>query len=215
MSYPLMAPDDNRKWELDLLLQGTIGFYEFTSEAEDVGAVTAVPGLMLQYPVLDNWWLKPFGQIGVGKDFAGGDFVLIGGAGIKSLADFPLGNGIVWELGNSLTIADNSDSGQNISDQGFSMLEIGVNRRNPLVHQVFGRQADLNLFGVYTEFLNDFQFFQVEADDVRIRRLVKFGFALTAKEKFSILGLKFTGGGLDVTFGDNYFGIGWNTGFPF
>jgi hypothetical protein len=215
LSYPVLEPSEDRKWALDLMLQGTIGFYEFTSEAEDVGAVTAVPGLMFQYPVLDNWRLKPFGQIGLGKDFRGGDFVLIGGGGIKSLADFRQANGIVWELGNSLTIADNSDSDKSITDQGFSMFEIGINRRNPLRHRVFGRQSVLNLFAVYTEFLNDLEFFQVEADDIRIKRLVKFGFAITSEEKFSILGIKFTGGGLDVTLGDNYFGIGWNTGFPF
>ena len=54
--------------------------------------------------------MKPFGQIGVGKDFSDGDTVLIGAAGIKSLAAFPQANGAVWELGNSLMFADNSDS---------------------------------------------------------------------------------------------------------
>ena len=39
--------------------------------------------------------------------------------------------------------------------------------------------------------------------------------ALTARKKFSILGIEFKGGGLDITFGKGYFGIGLNMGFPF
>ena len=215
VSIPLVEPHTERKWELDLLLEGTIGFYDSLDETTGAAAITAVPGLMLQYPVLDNWWLKPFGQIGVGKDFSGGDVVIIGGAGIKSLAAFPQANGVVWELGNSLTIADNSDSSDNSSDDGFSMFEIGLNRRNPINYRVLGQPTDLNLFFIYTEFINDLKFFQADVRDTRLERLFKFGLAFTSTEKFSILGIKFSGGGLDVTLGDDYLGIGLNMGFPF
>ena len=211
----LLEANSLRKWELDLLLEGTIGFYDFLTSDTSVAAVTAVPGLRVSYPVRDNWWLKPFGQIGVGKDFSDGDTVLIGAAGIKSLAAFPRPNGAVWELGNSLMFADNSDSSENLSDDGFSMFEIGLNRRSPIDFRVLGQPTDLNLFFIYTEFINDLEFFQVDFTDTRLKRTYKFGFAFTARETFSIIGIKFGGAGVHVSLGDNYFGIGINTGFPF
>jgi hypothetical protein len=211
----LLEANSQRKWELDLLLEGTIGFYDFLTSDTSVAAVTAVPGLRASYPVRDNWWLKPFGQIGVGKDFSDGDTVLIGAAGIKSLAAFPRPNGAVWELGNSLMFADNSDSSENLSDDGFSMFEIGLNRRSPIDFRVLGQPTDLNLFFIYTEFINDLEFFQVDFTDTRLKRTYKFGFAFTARETFSIMGIKFGGAGLNVSLGDNYFGVGFSTGFPF
>jgi hypothetical protein len=211
----LLEANSQRKWGLELLLEGTIGFYDFLTSDTSVAAVTAVPGLRVSYPVRENWWLKPFGQIGVGKDFSDGDTVIIGAAGIKSLADFPRANDVVWQLGNSLVFADNSDSEENVSDDGFSMFEIGLNRRSPINTRVLGKPTDLNLFFVYTEFINDLDFFQADFSDERLKRLYKFGFAFTTKEKFSLVGIKFRGGGVHVSLGDNYFGIGINTGFPF
>ncbi len=215
LTRPLLKSHAQREWELDLLLQGTIGFYDFLTADTDVAAVTAVPGLMLTYSVRENWWLKPFGQIGVGKDFSDGDTVLIGAAGIKSLAAISQANGAVWELGNSLMFADNSDSSDTPLDDGFSMFEIGLNRRSPIDYRVLGQPTDLNLFFIYTEFINDLEFFQVDFTDTRLKRIYKFGFAFTAEEKFSIMGIKFGGAGLNVSLGDNYFGIGFLTGFPF
>jgi len=215
LRIPLAKSRTQRAWELDLLLEGTIGFYNILTNAADVAAITALPGLMVKYPVRDNWWLKPFGQIGIGKDFSDGDTTIIGAAGIKSLAAFPRTDDVEWQLGNSLMFADNSNSDENVSDDGFSMIEIGLNRRSRIDYRILGQPTDLKLFFVYTEFINDLEFFQVDFNDTRLRRLYKFGFAFTAKEKFSIQGVKFGGGGMHVSLGDNYFGIGLNTGFPF
>ncbi len=211
----ILEANSYRPWELELLLEGTIGFYDFLTGDTSVAAVTAVPGLRVTYPVRENWWLKPFGQIGVGKDFSGGDTTLIGAAGIKSLANFPRANDVVWQLGNSLMVADNSRSDENPNDDGFSMFEVGLNRRSPIETRILGQLTDLNLFFVFTEFINDLDFLQTDFNDERLKRLYKFGFAFTAQEKFSIFGIKFNGGGVHVSLGDNYFGIGLNTGFPF
>ena len=86
-SYTLRETD-KEKWGLELLLPATIGFHD--NADENSGTVTFVPGLRLNYPVLDNWWLKPFGQFGFGKDFSGSDIAWIYGVGIKSLATFEL-----------------------------------------------------------------------------------------------------------------------------
>jgi hypothetical protein len=205
---------DEQNWGMELLLPATIGWYNL-ADFEDVGAVTFVPGIRIVYPVRENWWLKPYGQFGIGMDFSGGDTVAIGGAGLKSLALFPLKNGIELELGNNLAYADNSKSDESQADNGFSMFEIGLNSRWPLNVTLFDRQTFLNVFFVHTRFLNELVFLNADLFEDKITRLYKFGISLEGKPEFSILGVEFRGGGLDFTFGKDYFGIGLITGFPF
>ena len=210
-SYTLREAD-TQNWGLEVLLPATIGFHD--NEDGNVGTLTFVPGLRFNYPVLDNWWLKPFGQFGFGKDFSGSDIAWIYGAGIKSLATFDLKSSEL-DFGTAFTWAAQNQSGGG-SDNGFSMVEIGLNSRWPTNFTVLDRKSDLNLFFVYTEFVNDLDFERAQKDNKNIHRLYKFGIALSSEEKYPILGLfDLRGGGVDVTFGKGYFGMGLTTGFPF
>jgi len=210
-SYTLRE-GDSEKWGLELLLPATIGFHDH--EDGNDGTVTFVPGIQFTFPILDNWSLKPFGQYGFGKDFSGSDIAWIYGAGIKSLVTFDFKSSEL-DFGTAFTWADQNQSGGG-SDKGFSMIDIGLNSRWPTSITLFDRKSDLNLYFVYTEFVNDLNFERAEKDNKTIHRLYKFGIALSAEEKYPILGLfDLRGGGLDVTFGDGYFGMGLTTGFPF
>jgi hypothetical protein len=205
---------DEYDWGLELLLPATIGWYNL-SKLDDVGAITFVPGLRLVYPVKENWWLKPYVQIGFGRDLSGGDTALIAGGGIKSLAVFTLKNDIELELGNNLAYADNSESDKSPVDNGFSMFEIGLNSRWPLNVTLLDRRTFLNVYFIYTDFLNELVFFDADLFEDDLTRLYKFGISLEGRPEFSILGFEFRGVGLEVSFGKDYFGIGFNTGFPF
>ena len=210
-SYTLREAD-SENWGLEILLPATIGFHD--NEDGNSGTLTFVPGLQLNYPVLDNWWLKPFGQFGFGKDFSGSDIAWIYGLGIKSLATFDLKSSEL-DFGTAFAWAAQNQSGGG-SDSGFSMVEIGLNSRWPTNITVLDRKSDLNLFFVYTEFVNDLDFERAQKDDKNIQRLYKFGIALSSDEEYPILGLfDLRGGGVDVTFGKGYFGMGLTTGFPF
>lgn len=212
-SYTLRETD-SENWGLELLFPATIGFHEFSDGQDNEETITFVPGVQFAYPVLENWWLKPFGQFGFGKDFSGSDIALIYGVGIKSLVTFEIRNS-EFDFGTAFTWAEQNQSGGG-SDSGFSMIEIGFNYRWPTDITVLDRKSDLNLFFVYTQFVNDLNFERAQKDNKKIQRLYKFGTALSSKDKFPVFGLfDLRGGGVDVTFGDDYFGIGLTTGFPF
>jgi hypothetical protein len=212
LSYTLR--ETNREdWGLDLLLPVTFGVNEFMDDDETVASATFVPGLMVSYPVLDNWWLKPFAQFGVGNDFSSGELAYIYAAGIKSLVRFEL-DGFDIELGNALVMAENTSSERG-RDNGFSMGEIGLNVRLPLDFKVQNKPTNLNIFTVYTEFLNSLDFFQAPNDEIDINRLYKFGLALGVDGNLDILGFAFRGVGVDLTLGDGFTGFGLTTGFPF
>ena len=212
-SYTLREAD-SQKWGLALLLPATIGFHDYTDGQDNQATITFVPGAQFVYPVLENWWLKPFGQFGFGKDFSGSDIALIYGAGIKSLATFDLKSSEL-DFGTAFTWAAQNQSGGG-SDSGFSMFEIGLNSRWPTNITVLDRKSDVNFFFVYTDFINDLDFERAQKENKTVQRLYKFGIALSSEENYPILGLfDLSGGGVDVTFGDGYFGVGLTTGFPF
>ena len=144
-SYTLREAD-SEKWGLEFSFPVTLGLNEFARGYEDLALVSLVPGISLIYPVKENWWLKPFLQVGCGKDFEGDDASWIWGGGIKSLAIFPYKN-LEFEIGNSLMIADNSKSGQEVSDDGFSMWETGLNVRWPVDFKVQNRDTHVNFGG--------------------------------------------------------------------
>jgi hypothetical protein len=200
---------DSKEWGAELLLPATIGFHEFSDGQDNAGTFTFVPGVQFSYPVLANWWLKPFGQLGFGKDFSGSDIAWIYGAGIKSLATFEIKKREL-DFGTAFTWAGQNQSGGG-SDSGFAMIDVGINSRWPTTITLLDRKSDLNLFFVYTQFVNDLNFERAQKENKDIHRLYKFGIALSSEDKFPILGLF----DLDVTVGDGYFGLGLTTGFPF
>jgi hypothetical protein len=208
-----LRDSDSKEWGLELLFPATIGFHDYTDGEDNVGTITFVPGVQFIYPVLENWWLKPFGQVGVGKDFSGSDVAVIWGGGIKSLAKFSVQD-FELELGNALTYAaqNQSDGG---SDNGFSMFDIGLNSRWPTNLSIRNKKTNLNVFFVYTQFINDLDFSRVDEDDLHIHRLYKVGMSFEVEGSLSILGFGLRGLGLDVTYGKNYAGVGLTTGFPF
>jgi hypothetical protein len=121
---------------------------------------------------------------------------------------------MLFELGNSLRYANNEYSGTG-GDNGFSMWEIGLNAKLPVSWNIQKRPNDLNLFFVYSGFMNELDLVSALEEDVQISQLYKVGVALNSASNFSILGIKFRGGGLTLTYGDGFTGIGLTTGFPF
>lgn len=202
-----------KKWGLNVLLPLTVGMDQLTEEEENIASVSFIPGVEGKYQVLDNWWLKPYGQVGVGQDFSYHQEAWVWGYGLKSLAQFPYKK-LLFELGNSVRYANNEYSGTG-GDNGFSMWEIGLNAKLPVSWNVQKRPNDLNLFVVYSGFMNSIELVSLVDDNIEITRLYKVGIALNAEAYFSILGIKFRGGGLTFTYGDGFTGIGVTTGFPF
>ena len=211
-SYTLREPE-GKKWGIDILFPLTLGIDQFDDIDFNVGSVTFVPGLRFPYAVTDNWQLKPYGQFGFGKDFEGGDWEAVWGFGIESLASFPIQSGKI-QLGNAIRIADQSGSGEG-EDNGFSMLEIGLNYQRPVGFNLFKRQNTINIFAIYRDFINDLEFFNAFDPRTRINELWTFGLVIGFEPSVKILGIPFRGGGVTYTSGDGFTGIGLTTGFPF
>ena len=84
------------KLGLRLLLPAVVAFEQETDTNFTFGAAAFVPGLEVQIPVNQYWTLKPFGQIGVGKDSDGGNVEYIYGGGREKPYQFFLGKVYFW-----------------------------------------------------------------------------------------------------------------------
>jgi hypothetical protein len=217
-SYKLREAEENQ-WGLKLQLPVVFGFHEFDVIPETLTTAAFVPGVELSYQVNKKWRLNPFGQIGVGKDFSGGNWALIYGAGIRSLAVFPWRN-FDFSLGNSLIFASQRVSGVGLDD-GFSMVEIGLDVRHPLNLRIRDRNIDASVYFVYSEFVDDLQILVPGLNELIVKNLYQVGLTFGVdkpvslwKFKFPRVGIAYMSGKTDET--DNPLkAIRLSAGFPF
>jgi hypothetical protein len=69
MSYTLRPVEDNN-WGVKLKFPVTVGFFDFKARdiidpgpPDDVATISVLPGIEFQFPVHDNWFLMPFGDL--------------------------------------------------------------------------------------------------------------------------------------------------------
>lgn len=198
---------------LKLLLPVTLGYHQFENILTDVGSIAFVPGLEFQYPILKNWWFKPYGQFGLGKDFSGGNLAYIYGAGVRTRAIFPWRR-FEFSLGANLMGTGQTISGGG-SDKGFSMFEIGVEGRHPTNFNFLGSDTDLSLYFVLTEFIDDLDILFPLGRDITIRRLYKIGVTMGFEKPLSIWFIKLPRIGIEYIPGEDMKGISLTMGFPF
>lgn len=197
-----------------LLLPAVVAFEQETDTDFTFGAGALVPGLEVQIPVNKYWTLKPFGQIGVGKDSDGGNVEYIYGGGARSLISFSWEK-FVFGIGNSLILAENRKSTKNETN-GFSMLEAGLDVRHPIGLTFRDRKLDASIFFVASRFFNRVEFFEDGGDTERVNIIYTFGMTLGTGEPVSIWKVDLDRVGIEYRWGNNGFrGIGFNLGFPF
>ena len=204
-------------WGINLLLPVTFAYEQFDLDFLDyivdgIQGAAFVPGVEIQIPVSKNWVLKPFAQIGIGYSESTATYIY--GGGIKSLYSFQWGR-VEFGLGNSLIFAVEDATGDS-EDEGFSMFQIGLDARHLVDFTIGKRDADIGSYVVVSRFLDTMDFFGITGEvSQRIRTLYQIGLTLGMDPPVTLLGIDFSRAGIDYTFGEDFFGIGLNLGFPF
>jgi len=210
--YEKPAPMDRLGFRL--LLPAAVGFEEETDSNFSFGTVAFVPGLEVQIPVNKYWTLKPFAQLGAGKDTAGGDLQYIYGGGFRSLISIPWQKFVIG-IGNSLVLAEDRNATSN-NTSGFSLFNAGLDIRHPTNVTLFDRQIDVSGFFVINRFQNRVDILDNDGKTNRLRTLYEVGMTFGLSKSISIWKADVDRVGLDYRWGDDGFrGIGFNMGFPF
>lgn len=208
-----LRPIEKDQPGVKLLMPVTLSYYDFSNSDTDFGAGSIAPGLEVGFQINDYWWVKPFGNIGLGEDTGNGDTVFFYGGGVRNLVSVPVDDFIV-SFGAGLVLAEEIDSGYDHLST-LSLIELGAEVRHPIGIYMQGRELDMGLYVTVTHFLSEFEFFDPDGDSNKVRDLFEVGLTFGVDQPIDIWFLNLDRVGIDVRFGDGFDGIGLNMGFPF
>ncbi len=218
-AYTLREPSPERPG-LKILLPALAGYYNYDWDKViegglpgDAATLSFVPGLELQYLMSERWRLKPYGQLGVGRDFKNNEDALIYVAGLKSHYRIPYEGKFRFAFG-SKGIYSGYDP-EDGSDQSLGVLAVGVDAIYPWGFSLFGKQTNLANFLLYNWYIDSPGFQQGNNETESVAGEIEWGVALGFEQEPKLLGFSFERLGLAFRFGDDIKGVRLVTEFPF
>jgi hypothetical protein len=143
--------------------------------------LSVMPGVEYVHPVTANFQVKPFAEIGGGRDFGADETFALLQFGVRSLWTSGLGRDwtILW--GNALRWAGEHqfDSGDG---EKFGIFDTGLDLRRRLPWRLFDQQLDLGAYYIYERFLPNWTLGETEDWQGRARELHEFGLSLGVPE---------------------------------
>ena len=163
----------------------TIGLHDVEDlggivENDNFGTIAFAPGIELEIPINQRWYLRPFAHVGWGRELEKGESAWVYYAGIKSRYIFPAKK-YEWSLLNSLYYAGYSpDEGR--SDH-LAVAQLGVELRHPLGQaKLAGRPVDLHWNLIYTFLGNELHFNLPDGSFDPIEDQLEFGLAMSFRD---------------------------------
>ena len=176
--------------------------------------LAALPGFEYQYPVTANWQLKPFAQIGGGRDFSADETILMASIGLRSLSIFEIGEH--WQLrwGNSVRWAGESQAHSGKKTR-FSVLDTGIDFRRRIPISLADRPVDIGVYYIYQRYLPSWRSSTAPDLEQKTIDLHEIGLSMGLSRPLEILGISFQRVRLGYKSGGSFSGWTFGTEFPF
>ncbi len=217
-SYQL-RPIKGDQWGIKLLFPVTFGVLGLDAIDNlgdvislDVSALSVVPGIELQIPMREKWVLKPFGQVGGGKDVSGGEFAFIYSTGLKSSYTIPWKE-FTFTLGNAISFDGYKPKDEKRED--YSSISIGWDTVYPLGFIFKGKKTNIGGWVSYYYFLDDLEFERPQRAPLAIGNQFEIALTFGTYGKIPIWFFKFNRIGLAYRFGEDLRAIRIVSEFPF
>jgi hypothetical protein len=181
------------KYEVVYSLPVTIGFYDYNTESivdleipTDVATLIFLPGFYYNIALSENWSIKPFANIGYGKEFAGGEEAWIYSGGVRSLYRI---RDDEWRmsLGSALYYAGNTRESK--TALGFAALEVALD----INHATDWRIDDKNIYlGGYAAvyLFSSLEFVQSDQTTLELNEQYELGITVSTKGNINLLGME-------------------------
>jgi hypothetical protein len=175
-----------RKFGIEIKYPLTIGLHDVEDlggivDNDNFGTITFAPGVELEIPINQRWYLRPIAHIGYGRELQDGESAWVYYTGIKSRYIFPSKTKNEWSLLNGLYYAGYSpDKGR--SDH-MAVATIGVELRQPLSNaKLMGRPIDLHWNLMYTFLGNELHFNLPDGSFDPIKDHLELGLAMSFRD---------------------------------
>ena len=144
---------------------------------DHVGTISLIPGVEYHYPVLHNWRLIPFFDLGLARDLANDISIRVLGAGAKSYVTFDFERDRLT-LGNRLLYADqkNLDRGSN---SNFAVFETALDYNIPTDFTVHGSFIDMGFYYINYYYLKDLVLVDALDNPISLENKHEIGFTVS------------------------------------
>ena len=120
---------------------------------DHVGTISLIPGVEYHYPVLYNWRLIPFFDLGIARNVVSDVNIRVLGTGVKSYATFDFDRNRLT-LGNRFLFADQSNKTTG-AHSNFSVFETALDYNIPTNYTVHGSFIDISFYFINYYYLDD------------------------------------------------------------
>ena len=176
--------------------------------------LSVMPGVEFTYPVSEHWYLKPFVEIGGGRDFQQEETFFLTQLGVRSLSPFELGERWQLLLGGALRWAGEYQL-HSEDTNAFGIVDLGLDVRRDLPWRLFEQRLNLGAYYIYQRYLPEWR--AGEADDWQNRALEvhEFGLSLGVPHGRKVLGINVRRVRIGYKKGGKFQGWTFGTEFPF
>ena len=180
----------------------------------DLVTLTVLPGFEYLYPVNPKWILKPFVQLGAGRDFAIDETIMMTQIGMRSLNLFEPGK--LWQLrwGNTLRWAAEYQL-KSEDKTSFGVFESGLDVRREMPFKLWQRRFDLGTYYIFQRFMPRWDVSDSPDRRSRAYDLHEFGLSVGFIEPNRIWGVPVQRVRIGYKKGGQLQGITIGTEFPF
>lgn len=173
-----------------------------------------MPGLELTYLVNEHWEIRPFFEIGGGRDFSASETFAQTHFGVRSLHKNELRN--QWTLRTGLALRWAGEYQFKSEDTtGFGVVDAGLDLRRDLPWMLFDRPLDMGAYYIYSRFLPRLNLARADDWDGEPRDLHEVGLSLGLQKVRKILGFSVSRVRVGYKTGADFQGWTIGTDFPF
>lgn len=208
----------DEQWGLRLTVPVSAAFADFDLRDFDLGRVSTagvsiVPGIEAEIPLSARWAVKPFANLGMGREFQRDSSALIYSAGATTIYRWPADDDLRSAVGGKLVYAGYQSGGEKSI---LGALSIGGDLGFPLNMEISGRQAILGGQLIGTVYFNDLDFLMPGSGTKEVSAEAEVALTLGVRRPFEVLGVGFDRVGFGYRRGSNGLrGVRLVGSFPF
>lgn len=176
--------DGVRRIGVDLRLSVTVGFHNIDDiqgllEDANFGSLAFTPGVDVEIPVTEQFYLRPFANIGWGTELGENNSAWIYQAGVKSRYTFEAGGKPLALIGNIYYAGYTPNRG---ASDDLSGIALGIEGRLPFKDFTMGgKPMAFDWHAMYTYFSNEPVFTRPNAEPAIVEQLIEVGVALSPR----------------------------------
>jgi len=214
--------DGKRKLGVEILYPVALGLHTLDDlpdflEFDNYGTITFTPGVQVEIPVTDRWYLRPFGHLGVGYEKESDEWASIWYGGLKSRYLLGERERFNWSLLSAVYFGGYKPEYKNRGQ--YASVMGGFEFDNKLGELTWGgEQMWLNWHLTYDYFFDNINFHASEENVVSIKDQWELGLALGTGDKrmkFWFMGFEHVGLSFKMSSNGEYQAISFNLRSPF